>query len=189
MTVRMSAEIFIGGPVSRELVRALCEVISESGAALEWGEARFRPRSTADLIEACQDDHGAVLLRLCDTEASGGCFERLEDFLQKKGIAFSRLSEGKWEYDPERVEFRPGRGYFQGMASQDGEPTICASGLRDVEQSVARAVQLLDQGRDSAVDKALTQMRSALAALREQLWPQVPPLESFEIVQAPAVAT
>jgi hypothetical protein len=188
MSERMSAEIFIGGPVSQELVSGLCEAIDQEGAALEWGEATFRPHSAADLMEARQDELGVLLLRLCNTEASGGWFERLENFLQEQGIGFSRRSEGKWEYDPERVEYRPVQGYFRCMASQDGEPTICTSGLSDVENSLAEAVELLDRGHDGATEKAQACVRTALAKLREELRPQVPPLAPFEIVQTPAIS-
>ena len=170
MSEHMSAEIWIGGPIPAALVPELCAEIGGEVAALDWGEVSFSPDTAAELLAALRNDLGVPLLHLHDDQARWGQFEGLETFLQKHGIPFRRRSEGKWEYDPELIEFRPNVGMVRYMTNNTGEPVVCIRELQTVELSVAKAVKLLGGG---SAAKALTKMRGALRQLREQFLPAV----------------
>ena len=179
MSDYMPAEIWIGGRVPATLAPQLCEQISSQGASLEWGGGSFTPSEARELLEACEDDDGVRLLRLYDDQARGGQFEALETFLQEHEIAFSRRSDGKYEYDPEVVESRPGRAPVYWTTDHGGNPTVQVAGLLEIEQMLGHAIQQLSDGMAS---RALAELRTAAERFRQQLPPSVPPLEPFEIV-------
>jgi hypothetical protein len=173
------AEISIGGRIPTSVVQPLCQAIAAEGVALEWGEASFEPRSADDLQRDCTDRDGVVVLWLCDNQARLGQFEGLENFLQEHAIAFRRRSDSTYEYDLEIVEYRPGSDAVAILADAAGEPVVLIVRIRSVENSVARALQLINRGdrRGPAV------LRSVHKRLRKELPPEFPPLTAFEIVQ------
>jgi len=59
MSESIAAEIHIGGKVRRSVAQALCKVISQSGASLEWGGGSCQIGTPEELLEArSADDDG-----------------------------------------------------------------------------------------------------------------------------------
>jgi hypothetical protein len=179
MSDRIAAEIWIGGKVPTYLVPDLCTAIGNEGVSLEWGDAPFCPSTAEDLTAALRENnHGVRLLWLCDHEAGGGVFEELEAFLQEHDIAFTRQSTGRYEFDPETVDFRPGRPLAPQATNAAGQPVVLASELTPVADLLAAALDLPEQG--STVD-SWSLVKTAQRLLQEQLPPALPPLEPFVI--------
>jgi hypothetical protein len=179
MSEHLSAEIWIGGNIPESLVPDLCAAITTEGVALEWGEGSFTPKTVQDLKTSLrQNDQGERLLWLCDDQASWGQFEGLERFLREHGVAYSRRSEGRYEYDPELVEYRPGSGEVSLTTDAAGYPVVRAKDLTPVAHLLDAAIEL---GEKDAGPRLLSLMQTALKLLREQLTPDVPPLEPFSI--------
>ena len=179
MSERMAAEIWIGGKVPAHLVPGLCGEIDAEGVSLEWGDARFCPKTAEDLLTARMERDGALVLWLCDDQAAWGRFDGLEGFLQKHGIPFTRRDDGGAAYNGEVAEFRAGQDPLCIPIDADGEPVVDASVLRPVDELLTRALEQLENG---STDKAASMLKDARGQLREQLPPVVAPLEPFEIV-------
>jgi len=179
MSEHLSAEIWIGGNIPESLVPELCAAITAEGVALEWGEGSFAPKTVQDLNTSLREnDQGERLLWLCDEQASWGSFESLERFLREHGVAYSRRSEGRYEYDPELVEYRPGRGEVSLATNVAGCPVVLAKDLTPVAHLLDAAIEL---GEKDTGPRLLSLVQTALKLLREQLTPDVPPLEPFSI--------
>jgi len=186
MADRMAAEISIGGKIPASLVPDLCAVIADDHVCLDWGDRRFEPGSAKELMEATQElgtaENPVQLLWLCDDEARWGEFDSLEEFLVQHGIAFTRRSAGKYEYDAELVEYRPGmQSPCVIYLDLSGNPTVLASELSPAVASLAVALEHLEKGPAETVAESV---REAHRLLHNQLPPEVPPLETFEIEQA-----
>ena len=179
MSERMSADIWIGGKVPAHSVPGLCREIDAQGVSLDWGGARFSPKTKAELLQARVDHDGAAVLYLCDEQASWGRFDGLETFLQEHGIPFTRRADGGAAYNGEIVEHRPGQDMVCIPIDADGEPVVDASVLRPVDELLTRALEQLENG---STDKAASMLKDARGQLRDQLPPMVTPLEPFEIV-------
>ena len=50
MSECLAAEIQIGGKVRRRVAEELCDVIATERLALDWGDARFEPKTIDDLL-------------------------------------------------------------------------------------------------------------------------------------------
>jgi hypothetical protein len=172
----MAAEIWIGGPVPASLVPELCAAISEQSVALEWGEPIFEPGSGDDLMAVRRERDGTLLLWLCDNEARWGEFDSLELFLREHNIPFTRKSDGGYEYDPEMIEFRPGREAEQVLTDKWGELVVAVSLLNELKAGL------------DAIESAPTrtemieQIQAVRRLVEKRLPPMLPPLETFEIV-------
>ena len=175
MSDYIAAKIRIGGRISATLVPELCTVITQQHVSLEWGDARFRPRSAEDLLEARREEDGVRLLWLYDDQARWGRFDALEQFLQTHGIPFSRRSDGKYEYDPEIVEYRPEHGALPMLTNTDGEPVVPVSKLAVVETALKQA-----EGKRTR-SEMIDSIQLAQRLLRKLLPPTLPLLEPFEI--------
>jgi hypothetical protein len=175
MSDYVAARIRIGGRIPVTLVPELCTVITGQHASLEWGDARFRPNSAEDLLEARREEDGVRLLWLYDDQARWGRFDNLEQFLQTHGIPFSRRSDGKYEYDPEIVEYRPEYGSFSMLTNRDGEPVVPVSKLATVESALEKAA-----GKPTT-SEMIDSIRVAQRLLRKLLPPTLPTLEPLEI--------
>ena len=178
MGEHMAAEIEIGGKVAAALVPELCRVISQAEVGLDYGSYDFRPASAADLLEARRDTDDVLLL--IDDQARWGEFPELEAFLQEHNIPYTRRTEPKYEYDGEIVEFRPGSEPVAFTVNGAGEPIISASRLSGVDTALAQVLEQLVKGPE-AVGAATKLAQTAQQRLRQELPPQVPPLEPFEI--------
>ena len=178
MSDYMAAEIWIGGTISPSLVANLCAAITKQCASLEWGDAHFSPGTQPDLLEASQEKDGVSLLWLCDDQARWGEFDALERFLWENGITYTRRSDGKYEYDPEVVEFRPEQGMISLLTNNAGEPVVPVSELADIDAALTQVLELPDTASKQTISSAV---QSAQRLLRERLPAVVPPLEPFEI--------
>lgn len=182
MADRLAAEIRIGGKVRRSVAKALCRVVATTGAALEWGEARFHPETIADLLAArCDSGDGLRLLQLFDDQAAWGQFEELEEFLRKQGIAYCRYSEGKYEYDAETSAFHPTRGLLEWLTDQDRHAMVRASELTPITDTLAKLLAEM-RGGEMPSAKLRRKIRRIRGKLQKCLPPGVPGLESFEII-------
>ena len=129
--------ISIGGAVPRKLAGKLCEAIKDSGASLDYGCAPFEPENADDLLAAAKT---SGTLELMDDEATYGQFEELEAFLVKHKIPFDRHSDAKYEFDAERVVFRPGMKEPQIQpATNDDDVLVRADDVMDVVKGLEAA--------------------------------------------------
>ena len=183
MSDYMAGEIWIGGKVPAGLIAELCEVISRQGLGLEWGDARFKPSSAADLLEVREEIDGVPLLHLCNDEAPWGQFDELEGFLQQHRISFRRQSDGKWEYDPEIVEYRPGSEPIRLLANHAGAPVVTVEEFGEIDTQWSQAINLIEGGSTA---RGIRELKNGLAQFRDLLPKAVPPLEPIEIVESSA---
>jgi hypothetical protein len=175
----ISADIWIGGNIPERLVPELCEIITREGVVLEWGEGPFQPKTVQDLkVSLRENDRGEWLLWLCDDQASWGQFENLERFLREHGLSYTRRSEGRYEYDPELVEHRPGYGTVSLVTNVAGCPVVLAKDLTPVAHLLDAAIELSEKDADP---RLLSLVQTALKLVREQLTPEVLPQEPFSI--------
>ncbi len=182
MADRFWGRICIGGPVPAELVESLCDVIAALGAELDTGVGDFQPKSADCLLNAVDEDH----LELFDHHAPFGEFPELEEFLRENDIPYDRRSEGKYEYDPELVMFRPGRDPVYVYTTQDGNPVMDVAPVECVRDNLRETLQSIqDQAFSSDLDKLLRDVVGlAIFDLCGVLPPDVPPLPPFEIVES-----
>jgi hypothetical protein len=184
MSEHMAAEIALGGKIPIALVSELCQAIRAQGVALEWGEPFFEPHTAEDLLGACTEDPGGVrVLRLRDDEALWGEFESLERFLREHDIAYTRQSDGRYEFDAERAEFRPGQPLWLQVTNASGEPVIAVSCLAEADRALGQA---LATARKRYFPAVLASMEAAYRLFHDRLPPEVPPLESLEVVTTPS---
>ena len=78
-----------------------------------------------------------------------GEFDDLEEFLREHRIAFDRFSEGKYEYDPERVTYRPDQGVEKCLTTESGNPIVEVASLQPVLQALDALDERLRQGKIS----------------------------------------
>ena len=162
MSDRFSAYIMIGGRLPKRQVPDLLKAITNAGVSFEWGECILQPTTEAELLQA---QHKGKLF-LCDTEARYGEFPELEQVCRTLGLAYTRYSEGKYEYDAILVDFRPGmkEPLFRRSSNSSEAIYVPAS-------EVKKALRHIEAGR---VGKAKGLLRS--------LCPEVPKLPAFKIV-------
>lgn len=178
MGERMPAVILIGGRVPGVLVPQLCAVITAAGASIDWGDACFRPSTAQDLLDNRAEHDEALVLQLCDDQASWGEFKDLEAFLVQHGIAFDRISEGRWEFDPEWVSFRPGSTLEVHPINSQREPQVYLRSVWDLREQFALVRTAAEQGQHEAVLGRLQDLQAAV----ERVAPPLPsPLESLTI--------
>jgi hypothetical protein len=183
MADHMAAEIHIGGKIRRSVAQALCKVIARAGVSLEWGGGQYRPDAPDDLLPARSAAPGEpLLLKLYDDQARYAEFDSLETFLRKHGIPYSRWGEGKYEYDPEVVVFRPGRKLLSWPTNHDQQPVVSAFQLTPIEAKLTNLVEALKRGKAEAVE-VIAQIEDIRQQLRAELPPAVPAMESLEIVE------
>ncbi len=183
MSERIAAEIQIGGKIRDRVAEELCGVIATEGVSLEWGESLFQPAKPDDLLAArCDTGDGLLLLRLFDYEASWGEFNDLEEFLREHDIAFCRYTEGKYDFDPEVVAFHPTCGLVQSLTDHSRNATVQASALKPIAATLAKTVTEIKSGKQDPA-KLQRKLQRLCGKLRKCLPPEVPALESFEIIE------
>ena len=176
MADRIAAEIWIGG----KLPRRLLEEFPVSDLCLDWDYNRLKSTLEEDIL-AARDETG--LLHFADGEAAWGEFEELEGWLRKHNLPFSRHSEGKYEYSPEIVEFRPDlKGKrnrdVSSLTTPEGHPVVLAA---EIEKVANRMAKLAAHRKRSAMQR-LQAWEKLLAKLVRILPPKLPPLPPFQIV-------
>ena len=163
MSDRFCGRITIGGRLKRADVPEFLAAVADAGGALEWGEAVFVPTNEQELLDGLTD--GRLVLR--DDQARYGEFTELEEACRTLGLAYRRHSEGKYEYDPEVVDWHP----------EMTEPLVrmgsnAAAGNTFVRaESVRQAIACLKAG---GAKRALSLLRDAC--------PFVPDVPMFEII-------
>jgi len=182
MSERIAAEIQIGGKVRRSVAEELCEFIAAERASLEWGGKPFEPKTVDELLAArCDSGDGIHILQLYDDEASWGEFDDLEEFLREHKIPFVRYTAGKYDYDPEVVAYHPTCGLFRRLTDHNRNTTVQTCVLKPIADSLAKLAAM----RSGAVDVAKLQrkLQQLHGKLQKYLSPEVPALESFEIIE------
>lgn len=163
MSDRLCGCITIGGQLKRADLDAFLAAVTGTGASHEWGEADFAPANEQELLEGLTD--GRLVLR--DDQARFGEFTELEEACRALGLSYQRHSEGKYEFDPEVVDWRPGMSEpLIRMGSNDDEVTTFVRA-----DYVRQAIDLLETGG----------AKRALALLRE-VCPTVSEVPVFEII-------
>ena len=166
--------ISIGGAIQRKLVGRLCKEIAESGASLDYGSADFEPQNADELLEAAANSGST--LDLMNDQARYGQFEDLEAFLVKHQIAFDRHSDAKYEFDAERVVFRPG------MKEPKVLPASNDDNLLVQADDVLKIAKRLDASAFVDIGGVKFQaIGDSAAKLRELCGADIPPLESLRI--------
>jgi len=163
MSDRFCGCITIGGRLKRAQVDHLLGAIAEVGASLEWGESLFEPADADELLLALKDGR----LWLCNDQARYGEFPELEEACCDLELAYRRHSEGKYEYDPEVAEWRPG------MA----DPLV-RHGSNDDTEAIYVPLDQVKAALDCLEAGSLTQGVKLLRAI----CPEIPELLVFEIV-------
>jgi hypothetical protein len=176
MADRMSAEIWIGG----KFPRSLLEEFPVSDLNVDWDNTRLTSSAETGIL-AARDEAG--LLHFANVEAAWGEFEDLEKWLREHDIPFRRRSEGKYEYAPELVEFRPdlkgkrNRDVYA-ITSPEGAPMVFVS---EVEEVTTRMAKLARDRKRSATQR-LQAWEKLFHKLTLVLPTKLPPLPPFEIV-------
>ena len=162
MSDRIAAHITIGGALSRSRLPGLLKAITEAEVATSWGDAFFQPQSEEQVLSVLMNGR----LWLCDDESRDGCFPDLEDACRKLGLSYTRLCESRYEYDAERVDWRPGmKKPLIRVASNARNTTYISS------TEVRKVLVHLEAGH---INKAKSLLRT--------LCPDVPKLPPFRIV-------
>lgn len=184
MSETMSAVIRIGGHVPRRLVPALCRCLADERLVLEKSDEFFEPHSAEDLLAARTEYQGHLVLELHDDQATWGHFESLESFLEKHRVPFDRQTDGKWEYDPHRLQFRPGRKPLVTITDSRGQPVMAASHWDPLRQMVAQSVGHFDAG---SMKTGVRLVRRLQRWLISRMPPEASPLPTLQVaVDAPA---
>jgi hypothetical protein len=176
MADRMAAEIWVGG----KLPRSLLDEFPISDLSLDWDNNRLASFGEADILAARNEDGH---LHFADVEAAWGQFEELEGWLRQRNLPFRRQSQGKYEYTPEMVEFRPDlkgkrdRNVYA-ITSPEGAPMVFASEVKAITTRMAK----LTGDRKRSESKRLQAWERLLKKLILVLPPKLPPLPRFEIV-------
>jgi len=181
MAETFTTEIYLGGCIPLRQVAKLCHVIHEAHVELDWGSGRFSPQGPNDLLDNRHSTADISVLQLCDDQACWGEFPKLEQFLVRHQIPFDRFTDGKWEYAPQWIAYRPGAGLRALETNPAKEPIISITDLDQVYARLIKVSEALKQGNHHA---ALKQNRSALRLLRRLLPAPVPPLPAFDIAPA-----
>jgi len=174
-----TTEIHIGGPVRQRDVASLCQTIQEAHVELDWGCASFSPQQASDLLANCRAINGVHVLRLCDDCACWGEFRELEEFLIRYRIPFNRFAEGKWEYAPQMLVYRPGSKLRVVETNTAREPIVPVTGLDRVLTRLGEVQSNIVLRTEQA---ALQAIRSTQRLLKQILPHPIPPLPRFEII-------
>jgi hypothetical protein len=171
MSEPIAASISIGGKLPKRLVAPLCQAIAAAGVAMEWGDAPFRPKTAQDLLGACRQEWGTSVLWLCDDWANWGRFPALEAFLVERArLPFDLRSEGKAEFDPELIVFRPGRKPVSISTLANGKPIVTVDRLTPIVQRLAKLLRSRPFSQAKA-RRTLKRLHAALPVLSRPLTP------------------
>lgn len=177
MSDRMSAEIWIGGNLQRELLPDFCATITAEHVELEFDAGNVVIEAAEDLEDSLEPLNGARVLRFCHSLARWGEFSDLETWLQRHGLPYTRRTSASDCYDGTLLEFRPGSKPLAVTTSANGAPIASIETVERAWYLLKEVQQLLDAGKN--VQPVLNQ---ALEVLGGVLPPELPPLPDFKIV-------
>ncbi len=169
--------ISIGGQVPRDKVEQLLTLLKQEHDVPQ-------DVTLATLLDTplCPRVAVAGCLEIEDSDAAYGQFAKLEAFLAENRIAFDRESAGKYEFNAELVQYRPGQ--FDNKPVTTG---VDANSRAIVYHDEVREVYglLKSRGSGSAVSSGnITELiDDACAKLEKVLGPDVPDLEPFMVVE------
>jgi hypothetical protein len=170
MADRMAAEIWIGG----KLPRSLLDEFPIDDLRVDWDENPVDRTSEETLLAGREDNY----LHFCDCEAAYGEFQELEGWLREHRLPFYRQSSGKYDYLPQRVEFRPDLGKeLETITTDSGEPLVCKSELVPILEKMKRLCQ-----SNRPPSEQVRAWKRLSAKLAKVVPPTLPPLPKFEIV-------
>lgn len=177
MSDRMSAEIWIGGKLKRELLPDFCATVTAEHVGFEFDTGVVAIETADDLEQAIEPLNGARVLHFCQSLARWGEFVDLETRLQQHGLPYRRQTSASDCYDGRLVEFRPGSKPVAVTTNTNGRPIASIEAVERAWYLLKGAEQLLDLGRN--VRPVLLQ---AIELLGGVLPPELPPLPDFKIV-------
>jgi hypothetical protein len=127
MSDRFPGWIYIGGKLRKKNIANLASMLQclrrDYGESyLDIQEAKLYIAETVKKEEA---------LFGCDEDARGGEFEELENFCDKVGLFFRRISDSRYEYDRE-IKIRNSTGVKTCICSSSEEPLIPLSTLTSI---------------------------------------------------------
>jgi hypothetical protein len=177
MSDRFPGEIMIGGKLPAKLLEAFLGVVSSSGAKVGGYEgAPFDATSADGLLEVLDENRHLFLV---DDEARYGQFEKLEAFCVQHGIPFDRHSSARYEFDAEKVMFRPGmKRPLEVPSNDDGDVLLNVETIRPVAKEVARLATA-----KMTADRLLAAVAKVSKRLNSLLPPDIKPLPPLEIVE------
>ena len=180
MADRFAAEMWIGGTVTRDVADELADQIRTSDLGTEWGEHNLATIDVNDdIFETCTDLDGT--LRVCDAEARFGELEDLEEFCRENKISYDRRSEGKYEYDPELVRYRPATGVDCQITVEDGRIIVEADALTPIQESLAHLITHLQAHGITTREDVIKRLDIVQEKLKSILPPEIPALHPFKI--------
>jgi hypothetical protein len=147
MSNEIPAEIRIGGPIPKKLLKELGEIV-------EWGALcldGYDGPTCFDIQEALTTMQKAgKTLDLFSPFARNGVFEELEKFLQAKKIAFCRHSDGDSYFVPEISVYLPEK--------MDHANTVCCDDEESPVISLKRLRILLAENKDLQVAQVIERL-------------------------------
>ena len=120
----MAAQIEIGGKLARTKLTELLSLIHELSA-----EDYSSSPPNQEYLQTCTDENKP--LALYDDQARYGEFPELEEFCIANNLTFKRHSSPKYEYEGQIRFFSPDSGERNISATDDGEPYLKWSELKD----------------------------------------------------------
>ncbi len=123
----MAAHIEIGGKLARCKLNELLSLIEELSAE-DYGSSS----PNQEYLQTCADENKP--LALYDDQARYGEFPELEQFCIANNLTFKRHSSPKYEYEGQIRLFSPDSGERVIGATDDGEPYLKWSELKDCRE-------------------------------------------------------
>ncbi len=122
----MAAHIEIGGKLARTKLNELLSLIVELSAEDDWSSP-----PNQEYLQTCADENKP--LALYDDQARYGEFPELEQFCIANNLTFNRHNSPKYEYEGQIRLFSPDSGEQVIGATDDGEPYLKWSELKDYQ--------------------------------------------------------
>jgi len=123
----MAAHIEIGGKLARTKLSELLSLIEELSSE-DYGSSS----PNQEYLQTCADENKP--LALYDDQARYGEFPELEQFCIANKLTFNKRSSPKYEYEGQIKLFSPDSGEQVIGATDDGEPYLKWSELKDYQE-------------------------------------------------------
>ena len=134
----MAAHIEIGGKLARTKLNELLSLIEEISA-----EDYSSSPPNQEYLQTCADENKP--LALYDDQARYGEFTELEEFCIANNLTFNRRSSPKYEYEGQIKLFSPDPGEQVIGATDEGEPYLKWSELKDYQDEGLTLQQVIEK--------------------------------------------